>query len=121
MEAAKQMVDAVTEGVKKASIGGEKGAKKEKKGKPPSADTAGASPLEMNPPPEFLKTRLELFDRLKKKYDEEVAKKPREKITVTMPDNLDCSGASTGNICTVRCRNNAVAGPFGGMIPCPLK
>ncbi|KAK0625377.1 hypothetical protein B0T17DRAFT_492424 [Bombardia bombarda] len=35
-------------------------------------------------------------------------------ITVTMPDNFSCTGASTGNICTVRCRNNAVAGPFGG-------
>lgn len=35
-------------------------------------------------------------------------------ITVTMPDQLSCTGASTGNICTVRCRNNAVAGPFGG-------
>ncbi|RKU46885.1 hypothetical protein DL546_009161 [Coniochaeta pulveracea] len=35
-------------------------------------------------------------------------------ITVKMPDNLSCTGASTGNICTVRCRNNAVAGPFGG-------
>ena len=35
-------------------------------------------------------------------------------ITVKMPDNLACTGASTGNVCTVRCRNNAVAGPFGG-------
>lgn len=53
-------------------------------------------------------------------------------ITVRMPDDLHCTGgkpttrrrffhhiinrttASTGNICTVRCRNNAVAGPFGG-------
>ncbi|KAK3319885.1 hypothetical protein B0T19DRAFT_478922 [Cercophora scortea] len=35
-------------------------------------------------------------------------------ITVTMPDKFSCTGASTGNICTVRCRNNAVAGPFGG-------
>jgi len=25
--------------------------------------------------------------------------------------------ASTGDICTVRCRNNAVAGPFGGCFP----
>jgi len=24
---------------------------------------------------------------------------------------------STGNVCTVRCRNNAVAGPFGGCFP----
>lgn len=57
-------------------------------------------------------------------------------ITVTMPTNLNCTGgesllklmsphmsrrkanktcvASTGNVCTVRCRNNALAGPFGG-------
>ena len=35
-------------------------------------------------------------------------------INVQMPDNFNCIGASTGNICTVRCRNNAVAGPFGG-------
>jgi hypothetical protein len=48
-----------------------------------------------------------------------------------MPDNFTCTGgesntlcigdkgltgklASTGNVCTVRCRNNALAGPFGG-------
>ncbi|KAK1776632.1 hypothetical protein QBC45DRAFT_211281 [Copromyces sp. CBS 386.78] len=35
-------------------------------------------------------------------------------FTVTMPDNFKCTGASTGDVCTVRCRNNAVAGPFGG-------
>jgi hypothetical protein len=42
------------------------------------------------------------------------AKTQNFNITVTLPDNLDCTGASTGNVCTVRCRNNAVAGPFGG-------
>ncbi|KAK7425092.1 hypothetical protein QQX98_000006 [Neonectria punicea] len=35
-------------------------------------------------------------------------------ITVKMPDEFTCTGASTGNVCTVRCRNNALAGPFGG-------
>jgi len=35
-------------------------------------------------------------------------------ITVTMPDKMNCVGGSTGTICTVRCRNNAQAGPFGG-------
>ncbi|KAI4698920.1 hypothetical protein J4E81_005532 [Alternaria sp. BMP 2799] len=35
-------------------------------------------------------------------------------INVQMPDNFNCLGASTGNICTIRCRNNAIAGPFGG-------
>lgn len=35
-------------------------------------------------------------------------------LTVKMPDNYACNGGSSGNLCTVRCRNNAVAGPFGG-------
>ncbi|KAK7956564.1 uncharacterized protein PG986_005786 [Apiospora aurea] len=35
-------------------------------------------------------------------------------ITAKMPDDFTCYGASPGNICTIRCRNNAVAGPFGG-------
>lgn len=37
-------------------------------------------------------------------------------MTITMPTSLNCTGGSTGNICTVRCRNNALAGPFGGCI-----
>jgi len=35
-------------------------------------------------------------------------------MSVAMPDDVNCVGGSTGNICTVRCRNNAQAGPFGG-------
>ncbi|PSS17109.1 hypothetical protein M430DRAFT_141894 [Amorphotheca resinae ATCC 22711] len=42
------------------------------------------------------------------------AKEQDFNITVEMPSNLACTGASTGNVCTVRCRNNALAGPFGG-------
>ncbi|KAF2448598.1 hypothetical protein P171DRAFT_452385 [Karstenula rhodostoma CBS 690.94] len=38
-------------------------------------------------------------------------------INVQMPDDFNCVGASTGDICTVRCRNTAVAGPFGGCFP----
>ena len=38
-------------------------------------------------------------------------------ITVAMPADMRCAGVSTGNICTLRCRNNAVAGPFGGTPP----
>lgn len=37
-------------------------------------------------------------------------------MTITMPTNMACTGGSTGNICTIRCRNNALAGPFGGCI-----
>ncbi|KAI0023896.1 hypothetical protein F4780DRAFT_28454 [Xylariomycetidae sp. FL0641] len=38
-------------------------------------------------------------------------------MKVTMPDNFKCTGSSAGNVCTVRCRNNALAGPFGGCFP----
>lgn len=38
-------------------------------------------------------------------------------IKVTMPQDLNCTGSSAGNLCTVRCRNNALAGPFGGCFP----
>ncbi|RKU42008.1 threonyl-tRNA synthetase [Coniochaeta pulveracea] len=105
MEAAKQAVDAVAEGIKNVQIGGtDKPAKvdkkadkpkKEKKAKAPAAtDGPPVGSLEMNPPPDFLQTRLELFDRLKKKYDEEIAKKPREPITITMPDGSIKMGTS---------------------------
>lgn len=45
------------------------------------------------------------------------AKAQQFNITVKLPNDLKCTGASTGDICTVRCRNNAVAGPFGGCFP----
>jgi hypothetical protein len=35
---------------------------------------------------------------------------PRTSIDIIFP-------ASAGNVCTVRCRNNALAGPFGGCFP----
>ncbi|KAI1204518.1 threonyl-tRNA synthetase [Annulohypoxylon truncatum] len=85
--------DARSGDVKKVVVGGQKPAKKEKKSKA-GADAASAGPVEMNPPPDFLKTRLDLFDRLKKKYDEDVAKRPREQITITMPDGSIKVGTS---------------------------
>ncbi|KAI0845442.1 hypothetical protein F5Y00DRAFT_265538 [Daldinia vernicosa] len=45
------------------------------------------------------------------------AKTQQFEILVNMPDNFTCSGSSAGNVCTVRCRNNALAGPFGGCFP----
>ncbi|KAF2138004.1 uncharacterized protein K452DRAFT_194020, partial [Aplosporella prunicola CBS 121167] len=35
-------------------------------------------------------------------------------INVALPEDMNCKGGSTGDVCTVRCRNNALAGPFGG-------
>ncbi|KAJ9137132.1 Threonyl-tRNA synthetase [Pleurostoma richardsiae] len=94
MEPAKKMVDAVAEGVKNVAIGGDKPAKKEKKSKGGAAADSSAGPLEMNPPPDFLQTRLELFDRLKKKHEDEISKKPREPIIITMPDGSIKTGTS---------------------------
>lgn len=58
--------------------------KASKKSKPvPVADTG---PLEMQPPPAFIQERVELFDRLYKEQQEELARKPRDDIQITMPD-----------------------------------
>ena len=89
MDSAKKAVESVTEGVKKVAIGGEgKKAKKDKKAAASSSKDAGDSrPLELDPRPSFIQDRIDLFDRLRKKYDDEIAKKPREPITITLPDN----------------------------------
>jgi threonyl-tRNA synthetase len=79
-------MEKVTEALQKAAIGGgEKKPKKEKKGAAaaPAADTG---PLEMQPAPGFLQERLDLFDQLYKEQQEELAKKPRDEILITMPD-----------------------------------
>ncbi|KAI0105838.1 hypothetical protein F4814DRAFT_76568 [Daldinia grandis] len=45
------------------------------------------------------------------------AKTQQFDILVNMPEKFSCSGSSAGNVCTIRCRNNALAGPFGGCFP----
>ncbi|KAJ9156419.1 gegh 16 protein [Pleurostoma richardsiae] len=42
------------------------------------------------------------------------AKASEFNVTVQMPASFNCTGGSTENVCIVRCRNNALAGPFGG-------
>ncbi|KAF4511722.1 hypothetical protein G6O67_003494 [Ophiocordyceps sinensis] len=37
-------------------------------------------------------------------------------MTVKLPADMNCKGGTTGNVCTLRCRNLSVAGPFGGCI-----
>ncbi|KAF8306702.1 hypothetical protein DL93DRAFT_2172026 [Clavulina sp. PMI_390] len=37
-------------------------------------------------------------------------------LVATAPAGTTCSGGSTGTACLVRCRNNALAGPFGGCV-----
>ncbi|KAK9354367.1 hypothetical protein V1523DRAFT_140733 [Lipomyces doorenjongii] len=48
--------------------------------------TEGSSPLEMIPAPQYIPYRIQMFEELKKQYDEEVAKKPRVEITITLKD-----------------------------------
>ncbi|ORZ31897.1 hypothetical protein BCR44DRAFT_1404934 [Catenaria anguillulae PL171] len=38
-------------------------------------------------------------------------------LVLNMPAQMQCTGGPNGNMCMVRCRNNAVAGPFGGCVP----
>ena len=101
MDSAKKAVESVTEGVKKVAIGGEakqakqgKKDKKDKKAGGASGDAGDARPLELNPRASFIQDRIDLFDRLKKKYDDDIAKKPREPITITLPDKSIKQGTS---------------------------
>jgi hypothetical protein len=49
--------------------------------------TIGASTLsELTPRPGFIDERLTLFEKLKKQQDEDIAKKPRDPIMITMLD-----------------------------------
>ena len=39
-------------------------------------------------------------------------------LTVKIPNGMgDCKGGSNGATCIIRCRNSAIAGPFGGCVP----
>ncbi|KAG2200188.1 hypothetical protein INT47_009826 [Mucor saturninus] len=64
--------------------------KVEKKAKAPKAakskDAGSSYPLEMTPAPEYLQHRIDMFDKLKAAADAEIAQKPREAITITLPD-----------------------------------
>lgn len=48
----------------------------------------------MSPAPQFLEDRLKLFDKLKAKFDAEIAAKTREPITITLADGSIKSGTS---------------------------
>lgn len=94
MEAANKAVDSIVDGVKKVAMGdkAEKKAKaKKEKGGDSGADTG---PLELKPQPPFIAHRIEIFDRLKAKFDADIAAKPREPITITLADGSVKQGTS---------------------------
>ncbi|KAK0750449.1 threonyl-tRNA synthetase [Schizothecium vesticola] len=85
-------MEKITETLKKATIGGDKKPKKDKKAAAP--DAADAGPLEMQPPPAFLQERLDMFDRLYKEQQDEIAQRPREDILITLGDGTIKPGKS---------------------------
>ena len=52
---------------------------KDKKKKP-------TNPLYLDPQPEFIEERIKLFDELKAQYDEEISKKEKLPIKITLRD-----------------------------------
>ncbi|KAK0610457.1 threonyl-tRNA synthetase [Bombardia bombarda] len=94
MEKVNVTVGKVAEAVKKVTIAGDKKPKKDKKAAAPAAGAADSGPLELNPPAPFIQDRLELFDRLFKEQQEEIAKRPHEDIQISMPDGTVKTGKS---------------------------
>ncbi|GAC98443.1 threonyl-tRNA synthetase [Pseudozyma hubeiensis SY62] len=71
----------------------QKGEKKPK-AKKESADGASKAPLEFTPKPAYFDHRIAMFEKLKAEQDAEFAAKPRQPITVTMPDGSTRQGTS---------------------------
>ncbi|KAF8459515.1 hypothetical protein BGX38DRAFT_1083903 [Terfezia claveryi] len=67
---------------------------KKEKAKKGGAAASDATPLELDPPPLYIAHRIQLFEKLKAEYDKEVATKPREEITITLPDGATKIGKS---------------------------
>ncbi|KAF2175052.1 threonyl-tRNA synthetase [Zopfia rhizophila CBS 207.26] len=87
-------MDAVkdAEGVKNLAVSKEQKPKKEKKKK--GGQGTDGRPTELSPPPAYIDHRIKIFEELKAKHDEEIAKKPREKIDITLEDGKVVVGES---------------------------
>lgn len=72
----------------------QKGEKKPKSKKDGAADGASKAPLEFTPKPAYFDHRIAMFEKLKAEQDAEFAAKPRQPITVTMPDGSTRQGTS---------------------------
>lgn len=65
-----------------------------KKNKSVSNDGEKSSSKELNPPPDYLATRLIIWDKLKAQYEDDMAKKAKELIKVTLPDGKEIEGTA---------------------------
>ena len=50
--------------------------------------------MQLDPPPAYIQSRIEMFDRLKAKYDAMLAAKESSPIKVTLPDGKEVDGKS---------------------------
>ncbi|KAH7137995.1 hypothetical protein B0J11DRAFT_449784 [Dendryphion nanum] len=89
VEGVKNLAVSATEKAKEQKPPKEKVAKKKK-----GAEAGDGRPLELKPEPAFFQHRIDIFEKLKAKYDEEIAQKPREDITVTLGDGKTIIGKS---------------------------
>lgn len=60
----------------------------------PSNDGDKSSVKELNPPPNFISERLKIWDKMKLKYNSEIASKPKQSIKVTLPDGKEVDATS---------------------------
>ncbi|XP_064607541.1 threonine--tRNA ligase 1, cytoplasmic-like isoform X2 [Liolophura sinensis] len=84
------MADNVAQEMESVSIS----EKKQKKQKNKKEATECGHPLELNPPPAFLKEREELWNRLKKEHDDWLAAQVPQPIKITLPDGKVVEGES---------------------------
>ena len=50
--------------------------------------------MQLDPPPAYIQSRIEMFDRLKAEYDAMLAAKESSPIKVTLPDGKEVEGKS---------------------------
>ncbi|KAH9170510.1 hypothetical protein EDB89DRAFT_1977728 [Lactarius sanguifluus] len=67
---------------------------KSQKENKPKAEPASQYPLELQPPPDFFGHRIKIFEDLKAEYDTLIRAKPRQEITITLPDGAERKGTS---------------------------
>jgi len=68
--------------------------KDKKKEAAPSDGQKSGGAKELSPWPAFIQNRIEMFEKLKKQYDEELQLKPKVPITVTLPDGKTVEATS---------------------------
>lgn len=88
------MIDNVEPALNNLELNDKKKEAKMKKEKQKNAEAAGGEKKvkELASPPQYIEDRLKLWNKLKLKYDDEVAAKPRTPITIVLPDGKEVQG-----------------------------